>query len=90
MHGWNTPLHCHPVKTSAVRYRRGLRRIHYKDPETGNVLVFLTNNFDLPALTIAQLYKCRWRVELFFKWVKQNLKIKHFYGTSPNAVKTQV
>jgi hypothetical protein len=75
---------------SAQRYRRGLRRIHYQDPETGSVLVFLTNNFDLPALTIAQLYKCRWRVELFFKWVKQNLRIKHFYGTSPNAVKTQV
>jgi hypothetical protein len=77
-------------RKSAERYRRGLRRIHYKDPETGNVLVFLTNNFDLPALTIAHLYKCRWQVELFFKWVKQNLRIKHFYGTSPNAVKTQV
>ena len=52
--------------------------------------MFLTNNFDLPALTIAQLYKCRWRVELFFKWVKQNLRIKHFFGTTDNAVKTQV
>jgi IS4 transposase len=64
--------------------------ISYRDPETGKALVFLTNNFDLPALTIAQLYKCRWRVELFFKWVKQNLRIKHFFGTSDNAVKTQV
>jgi hypothetical protein len=53
-------------------------------------LVFLTNNFDLPALTIARLYKSRWRVELFFKWIKQNLRIKHFFGTSDNAVKTQV
>jgi len=52
--------------------------------------VFLTNNFDLPALTIAQLYKCRWQVELFFKWIKQNLRIKHFFGNSANAVKTQV
>jgi IS4 transposase len=50
----------------------------------------LTNNFDLPALTIAQLYQCRWQVELFFKWIKQNLRIKHFFGTSDNAVKTQV
>ena len=54
------------------------------------MLVFLTNNFDLPALAIAQLYKLRWRVELFFKWIKQNLRIKHFFGTSDNAVKTQV
>jgi IS4 transposase len=53
-------------------------------------LVFLTNNFDLPALVIAQLYKLRWCVELFFKWIKQNLRIKHFFGTSDNAVKTQV
>ena len=52
--------------------------------------MFLTNNFDLPALTIAQLYKCRWQVELFFKWIKQNLRIKHFFGTTDNAVKTQV
>ena len=53
-------------------------------------LTFLTNNFMLPALTIAQLYKCRWRIELFFKWIKQNLRIKSFYGTSENAVKTQI
>jgi hypothetical protein len=75
---------------SIERYPDRLRRISYRDPESGRSLVFLTNNFDLPALTIAQLYKCRWRVELFFKWVKQNLRIKHFFGTSDNAVKTQV
>jgi hypothetical protein len=75
---------------SIEHYPDRLRRISYRDPESGKVLVFLTNNFDLPALTIAQLYKCRWRVELFFKWVKQNLRIKHFFGTSDNAVKTQV
>ena len=67
-----------------------LRRASDRDPEDGKVLVFLTNNFDLPALVIAQLYKCRWRVELFFKWVKQNLRIKHFFGTTENAVKTEV
>ena len=62
----------------------------YRDPEDGKILIFLTNNFDLPALTIAHLYKLRWRVELFFKWIKQNLRIKHFFGTTDNAVKTQV
>src|SRR6202021_2104717 len=77
-------------RKSAERYRRGLRRIHYQDPETAKLLVFLSNNFEWPALTLAQLYQCRWRVELFFKWVKQNLRIKHFYGTSENAVKTQI
>jgi hypothetical protein len=76
--------------TSAAHYPDRLRRVSYKDPETGKALVFLTNNFDLPALVIAQLYKCRWQVELFFKWIKQNLRIKHFFGTSDNAVKTQV
>ena len=75
---------------SIEHYPDRLRRVSYRDPERGKALVFLTNNFDLPPLTIAQLYKSRWRVELFFKWVKQNLRIKHFYGTSPNAVKTQV
>ena len=75
---------------SAVHYPDRLRRVSYRDPEHGKVLVFLTNNFDLPALVIAQLYKLRWRVELFFKWIKQNLRIKHFFGTSDNAVKTQV
>ena len=67
-----------------------LRRIHYVDADTGKSLVFLTNNFELPALIIALLYKSRWKVELFFKWIKQHLRIKHFYGTSDNAVKTQI
>lgn len=67
-----------------------LRRIGYRDPETGNHYVFLTNNFDLAAKTIADIYKSRWQVELFFKWLKQNLKIKTFLGTSKNAVMTQV
>jgi hypothetical protein len=75
---------------SIERYPDRLRRVSYKDPESGKGLVFLTNNFDLPALTIAQLYKCRWQAELFFKWIKQNLRIKHFFGTTENAVKTQV
>jgi len=75
---------------SAAHYPDRLRRVSYKDPESGKALVFLTNNFDLPALTIAKLYKCRWQVELFFKWIKQNLRIKHFFGTTDNAVKTQV
>jgi hypothetical protein len=67
-----------------------LRRVKFIDPETGKRLVFLTNNFALPALTIADLYRCRWQVELFFKWIKQHLRIKVFFGTSENAVKTQV
>lgn len=67
-----------------------LRRIKYRDAETGKVYVFLTNNFELPALTIAQLYKERWKIELFFKWIKQHLRIKAFYGTSRNAVFTQI
>ena len=75
---------------SVAHYPDRLRRVSYRDPEEGKVLVFLTNNFDLPALVIALLYKLRWRVELFFKWIKQNLRIKHFFGTSDNAVKTQV
>lgn len=75
---------------SAAHYPERLRRVTFRDPEDGKVLVFLTNNFDLPAEVIAQLYKLRWRVELFFKWIKQNLRIKHFFGTSDNAVKTQV
>ena len=78
------------LSKSIEHYPDRFRRVSYRDPETGKALVFLTNNFDLPALTIAQLYKSRWRVELFFKWVKQNLRIKHFFGTSDNAVKTQV
>ena len=67
-----------------------LRRVRFKDPTTGKRLVFLTNNFTLPALTIADLYRCRWQVELFFKWIKQHLRIKVFYGISENAVKTQI
>ena len=67
-----------------------LRRVRFKDPTTGKALVFLTNNFVLPALTIADLYRCRWQVELFFKWIKQHLRIKVFFGTSENAVKTQI
>jgi hypothetical protein len=70
------------LSKSIERYSDRFRRVSYRDPETDKALVFLTNNFDLPALTIAQLYKSRWRVELFFKWIKQNLCIKHFFGTS--------
>lgn len=71
-------------------YPDPLRRIRYHDTETAKTLIFLTNNFLLPTLTIAQLYKCRWQVELFFKWIKQHLRIKRFYELSPNAVKTQI
>jgi len=67
-----------------------LRRIKYYDANTDKTFVFLTNNFTLPALTIAELYRCRWQVELFFKWIKQHLRIKSFYGTSENAVRTQI
>ena len=67
-----------------------LRRIKFKDPESGKRLVFLTNNFALPALTITKLYRLRWQIELFFKWIKQHLRIKAFFGTSENAVKTQI
>ena len=75
---------------SAKKYPEHMRRIRFKDPESGKTLVFLTNNTALPALTICALYKSRWQVELFFKWIKQHLRIKHFLGTSENAVKTQV
>ncbi|MEX2258321.1 MAG: IS4 family transposase, partial [Woeseia sp.] len=77
-------------QNSAKAYPAHLRRVAFKDPATGKKLSFLTNNFVLPALTIANLYRLRWRVELFFKWIKQHLKIKTFYGTSLNAVKTQI
>jgi transposase len=96
----------HPVdKTSGVRsdhtviltaigsvkvYPEALRRVSYLDMETSKRFKFLTNNFTLPAITIAQIYKSRWQVELFFKWIKQHLRIKAFYGTSENAVKTQI
>lgn len=75
---------------SAKAYPEHLRRVRFKDPESGKTLVFLTNNTVLPALTIAALYKSRWQVELFFKWIKQHLRIKRFLGTSENAVKTQI
>jgi hypothetical protein len=75
---------------SASVYPDPLRRVSYRDPDTGRQLRFLTNNFTLPALTIAHIYKQRWQVELFFKWIKQHLRIKAFFGTSENAVKTQI
>ena len=75
---------------SAKAYPEHLRRVRFKDPESGRTLVFLTNNTILPVLTIAALYKGRWQVELFFKWIKQHLRIKRFLGTSENAVKTQI
>jgi IS4 transposase len=75
---------------SASVYPDALRKVSYVDAETGKWLVFLTNNFALPAATIAAIYKQRWQVELFFKWIKQHLRIKAFYGTSENAVKTQI
>jgi uncharacterized protein DUF4372/DDE family transposase len=75
---------------SAKAYPEHLRRVRFKDPESGETLVFLTNNTVLPALTITALYKGRWQVELFFKWIKQHLRIKRFLGTSENAVKTQI
>jgi IS4 transposase len=71
-------------------YPAHLRRIRFKGPDTGKTLVFLTNQMTLPALTIYALYKSRWQVELFFKWIKQHLRIKQFYGTSENAGKTQI
>jgi len=77
-------------RKSARNYPEHLRRVRFKDPETGKTLIFLTNNTTLPAPVIAQLYKNRWQVELFFKWIKQHLRIKKFLGTSENAVKTQV
>ena len=78
------------VPKASKDYPQHLRRIQFYDAEHDRHLVFLTNNFDLPALTIAQLYRCRWQVELFFKWIKQHLRIKRFYGTTENAVKTQI
>ena len=99
-------LYSHKVdKTTGVRYDQTvvptgfytkkdypdkLRRIKYFDAEKGRAFIFLTNQFTLPALTIAELYRCRWRVEIFFKWIKQHLRIKKFFGTSENAVKTQI
>ncbi len=77
---------CYAVK----KYPDQLRRVRYNDPKTGNKLVFLTNMFQVPTMTIAKLYRGRWMVEQFFKWIKQHLRIKRFFGTSPNAVKTQI
>ena len=82
------------IRLTGVRskqdYPARLRRVVYRDPETGKLLVFLTNNFSLPALTIALLYKARWNIELFFKWLKMNVRIKAFFGREPNAVKIQI
>jgi len=78
------------VQKSSKDYPGKLRRIVYFDKETGKRLTFLTNNFELPALAVAKLYKLRWQIELFFKWIKQHLRIKSFYGVSPNAVRTQI
>src|SRR5271167_1139275 len=75
---------------TSKHYPEQLRRVRFKDPDTGKALVFLTNQVTFPALTICALYKRRWQVELFFKWIKQHLRIKQFYGTSENAVKTQI
>jgi hypothetical protein len=77
-------------RASAKKYPERLRRIRCTDPKTAKTLVFLTNNFTLPARTVADLYRCRWQVELFFKWIKQHLRIKSFFGFSENAVKTQI
>jgi hypothetical protein len=71
-------------------YPQRLRRVSFRDPESGLHLIFLTNRFDLPALTVAAIYKQRWQIELFFKWLKQNLTVKHFFGNSENAVKAQI
>lgn len=81
-----TPRNFYP----AIYYPEHLRRISYVDVQKGTRYIFLTNNFELPAHTIADLYRCRWHVEIFFKWIKQHLRIKAFYGTSENAVKTQI
>ena len=78
------------TQEAAKRYPEKIRKICFYDSVNKNYLIFLTNNFNLPAITIAQLYKCRWQIELFFKWIKEHLRIKAFYGTSENAVKTQI
>ena len=78
------------IAATAAKYPVPVRRIRYNDLENGNGYVFLTNEFTLPALTITKLYKARWQIELFFKWIKQHLRIKVFYGRSPNAVRTQI
>jgi hypothetical protein len=77
-------------RDTATAYPAKLRRVRFQDPETGKNLTFVTNDFSLPALTIAELYRSRWQIELFFRWIKQHLRIKAFFGTSPNAVRTQI
>jgi IS4 transposase len=77
-------------KKSKTKYPNRLRKISFRDELRDRTLIFLTNNFSLSAEKIAAIYKARWEIELFFKWIKQNLKVKTFYGTSPNAVKTQI
>jgi len=77
-------------KKSKRQYPGDIRRVSFRDAETGKLLVFLTNNFDIAAIVVARIYKARWQIELFFKWIKQNLRIKAFYGLSENAVKTQI
>jgi len=91
----STGLICDQTVLLTVFYSRQgfpdpLRRIRFKDPVSGKTLIFLSNNFTLPALTITKLYRCRWQIELFFKWIKQHLRIKAFFGTSENAVKSQI
>jgi hypothetical protein len=78
------------LEKSRKAFPMPLRRVRYFDSETSKEFVFLTNNLEIPALTVAMLYKLRWRIELFFRWIKGHLHIKHYYGTSPNAVKTQI
>ena len=78
------------IRQTARKYPAKLRRVRYRDPETGKTFIFLTNNFELPSRTIADLYRCRWQIELFFKWIKQHLRIKSFFGNTENAVKTQI
>lgn len=78
------------IAATAAKYPVPLRRIRYNDAETGRRYVFITNEFTLPALTITKIYKARWQIELFFKWIKQHLRIKAFYGRSPNAIRTQI
>jgi len=81
---------CPSLPKAATNFPWPLRRVHYFDAESSKHLVFLTNNLEIPALTVAKLYKSRWQIELFFKWIKGHLRIKHYFGTSPNAVKTQI
>ena len=81
---------CPSLLKAATDFPHPLRRVRYFDAESSKHLVFLTNNLEIPALTVAKLYKARWQIELFFKWIKGHLRIKHYFGTSPNAVKTQI